>query len=93
MFFTKENKKDLIRKIRSRIRILLRWWKVELRKENAIEQCKKYNSIDDKDYAAQYSQLQKMLGSVREKVWIAKTFNCDNGKRYISVIILLETII
>lgn len=54
---------------------------VELRKENAIEQCKKYNSIDDKDYAAQYSQLQKMLGSVGEKVWIAKTFNCDNGKK------------
>lgn len=55
--------------------------KVELRKENAIEQCKKYNSIDDKDYTAQYSQLQKTLGSVGEKVWIAKTFNCDNGKK------------
>ena len=52
-----------------------------MRKENAIEQCKKYNSIDDKDYAAQYSQLQKTLGSVGEKVWIAKTFNCDNGKK------------
>lgn len=22
-----------------------------------------------------------MLGSVGEKVWIAKTFNCDNGKK------------
>lgn len=52
-----------------------------MRKENAIEQCKKYNSIDDKDYAAQYSQLQKTLGSVGEKVWIAKTFNCDNEKK------------
>lgn len=52
-----------------------------MRKENAIEQCKKYNSIDDKYYAAQYSQLQKMLGSVEEKVWIAKTFNCDNEKK------------
>jgi len=53
---------------------------VDARKENAILQCKKYNAIDDTDYAAQYAQLKEMLGAVGEKVWIAKTFNCDNGK-------------
>lgn len=51
------------------------------RKENAIIQCRIYNSIDDSDYDAQYEQLKKMLGSVGEKVWIGKTFNCDNGKK------------
>ena len=54
---------------------------VEARKENAILQCKKYNAIDDTDYSAQYTQLKEMLGGCGEKVWIAKTFNCDNGKK------------
>lgn len=54
---------------------------VVARKENAISQCKKYNAIDDDDYEAQYKQLKEMLGSVGENVWIAKTFNCDNGKK------------
>ncbi|MBQ9031059.1 MAG: hypothetical protein IJ106_06355 [Parasporobacterium sp.] len=53
---------------------------VEARKENAIVQCKIYNAIDDSDYDAQYAHLQKMLGSIGKKVWIGKTFNCDNGK-------------
>lgn len=53
---------------------------VEALKENAIVQCKLYNAIDDCDYAAQRKQLEAMLGSVGEKVWIAKTFSCDNGK-------------
>ena len=53
---------------------------VEARKENAILQCKIYNAIDDTDYDAQDAQLRAMLGHVGEKVWIAKTFNCDNGK-------------
>lgn len=53
---------------------------VDARKENAILQCKKYNAIDDTDYEAQYAQLKEMLGAVGEKVWIAKMFNCDNGK-------------
>ena len=52
-----------------------------MRKENAVLQCKKYNVIDDTDYDAQYAQLKAMLGSVGEKVWIGKTFNCDNGKK------------
>ena len=53
---------------------------VEALKLNAIEQCKIYNAIDDADYVAQSAQLEKMLGAKGEKVWIAKTFNCDNGK-------------
>lgn len=53
---------------------------VEALKLNAIEQCKIYNAIDDSDYPAQYAQLEKMLGAKGDKVWIAKTFNCDNGK-------------
>lgn len=54
---------------------------VSARKEKAIIECRKYNAIDDTNYEAQYAQLKTMLGSVGEKVWIAKTFNCDNGKK------------
>lgn len=54
---------------------------VEARKENAIIQCREYNSIDDTDYEKQYAKLKEMLGYMGEKVWIAKTFNCDNGKK------------
>ena len=54
---------------------------VSARKENAIIQCRKYNAIDDTDYEAQRKQLEAMLGSIGEKVWIAKTFSCDNGKK------------
>ena len=53
---------------------------VDALKQRAIMWCKEYNAIDDTDYEAQYAYLKKMLGSVGEKVWIAKTFNCDNGK-------------
>ena len=49
-------------------------------KQNAIVQCKIYNAIDDTDYEAQSEHLKKMLGAKGDKVWIAKTFNCDNGK-------------
>lgn len=54
---------------------------VNARKEKAIIECKKYNAIDDLDYEKQYLQLKEMLGSVGKKVWIAKNFNCDNGKK------------
>ncbi len=54
---------------------------VAARKEYAILQCGKYNSISDTDYEAQLEQLRSMLGSVGENVWIAKNFNCDNGKK------------
>ena len=49
-------------------------------KQRAIVWCKEYNAIDDTDYESQYAYLKRMLGSVGAKVWIAKTFNCDNGK-------------
>lgn len=54
---------------------------VVARKEKAIIQCQRYNALDDSDYEAQYAQLKRMLGSVGERVWIAKSFNCDNGKK------------
>ncbi len=41
---------------------------LEAGKENAVLQCKKYNAIDDTDYAAQYAQLKTMLGGVGGKV-------------------------
>lgn len=49
-------------------------------KEQAIIWCEKYNAIDPLNTVAQYEVLKDNLGSVGEKVWIAKTFNCDNGK-------------
>ena len=49
-------------------------------KLKAVQNCKIYNSIDDEDLNAQYAFLKEMLGSVGEKVWIGKTFSCDNGK-------------
>lgn len=54
---------------------------VEARKAKAIVHCREYNAIDDLDYEAQYSKLKEMLGGVGSKVWIGKTFNCDNGKK------------
>ena len=50
------------------------------RKTEAIRQCELFNAIDGRDYEAQYRHLQQMLGAVGERVWIAKTFNCDCGK-------------
>ena len=50
------------------------------RKTRAIVQCETFNSIDGTDYEAQYRHLKQMLGAVGERVWIAKTFNCDCGK-------------
>ena len=50
------------------------------RKCRAIRWCEEYDAIDGTDFEAQYAHLQKMLGGVGERVWIAKTFNCDCGK-------------
>jgi len=50
------------------------------RKTVAIRECERFNAIDGTDFAAQYKQLGRMLGRVGERVWIAKTFNCDNGR-------------
>lgn len=53
---------------------------VDALKEQAIIWCQRFNALDPLDFAAQQSMLREHLGSVGDKVWIAKTFNCDNGK-------------
>ena len=53
---------------------------VDALKERAIVWCREYNMLDPLDYDAQRAVLEKNLGSMGEHVWIAKTFNCDNGK-------------
>ena len=53
---------------------------LEVRKTQAILWCEEYNAIDGRDFEAQYAYLKKMLDSVGERVWIAKTFCCDCGK-------------
>ena len=52
---------------------------VDALKENAIIFCQKYNALDPLDFEDQRRMLGQHLGSIGEKVWIAKTFNCDNG--------------
>ena len=49
-------------------------------KSNAICECQKYAAIDERDDEARQAQLKAMLGGMGDKVWIANTFNCDNGK-------------
>ena len=49
-------------------------------KQNAIKNCRIYNSIDDDDKQKQYDFLCEILGSIGENVCLAKTFSCDNGK-------------
>ena len=53
---------------------------VDALKERAIKWCLKYNNLDPLDFEAQRRVLAENLGSIGEKVWIAKIFNCDNGK-------------
>lgn len=53
---------------------------VDALKERAIIWCGKYNVLDPLDFEAQYEMLKDNLGSVGKKIWIAKIFNCDNGK-------------
>ena len=50
------------------------------RKSLAIKRCAEYNAIDAMDRQAQYDYLRQMLGSVGDRVWIAKHFSCDCGK-------------
>ena len=53
---------------------------VDALKEQAIIFCQKYNALDPLDFEGQRRMLEQYLGSKGDKVWIAKTFNCDNGK-------------
>lgn len=53
---------------------------VDALKEQAIIWCQEYNALDPLDFDAQKAMLKANLGSMGEHVWLAKTFNCDNGK-------------
>ena len=53
---------------------------VDALKEQAIIWCRQFNALDPLDFALQRAMLQEHLGSIGENVWIAKVFNCDNGK-------------
>ncbi|MBR0087340.1 MAG: sugar O-acetyltransferase [Lachnospiraceae bacterium] len=53
---------------------------VDALKEQAILWCREYNALDPLDYEAQRKMLKEHLGKAGEKIWIGKTFNCDNGK-------------
>jgi len=53
---------------------------VDALKKAAIIWTMEYNAIHPLDFEAQAKCLKEYLGSMGEKVWIAKTFNCDNGK-------------
>ena len=53
---------------------------VDALKEAAIRWCMAFNALDPLDFDGQRRVLRENLGSMGEKVWIAKTFNCDNGK-------------
>ena len=53
---------------------------VSLMKLKAIENANIFNSLPEDDLNKQHEVLCKILGSVGEKVWIAKRFCFDNGK-------------
>lgn len=53
---------------------------ISLMKLNAIENANKFNSLPEDDLEMQHEVLSEILGSVGEKVWIAKRFCFDNGK-------------
>ena len=53
---------------------------VDALKERAIIWCQRYNALDPLDFEGQRAVLRENLGGMGEGVWIAKTFNCDNGK-------------
>ena len=53
---------------------------VDALKERAIIWCQKFNALDPLDFDGQRAVLKENLGSMGEHVWIAKTFNCDNGR-------------
>ena len=53
---------------------------ISLMKLTAIENANIFNSLDEDDLEKQHDVLSDILGSVGEKVWIAKRFCFDNGK-------------
>lgn len=53
---------------------------ISMMKLHAIENANKFNSLPEDDLDKQHEVLNEILGSVGEKVWIAKRFCFDNGK-------------
>ena len=53
---------------------------ISLMKLTAIENANIFNSLEEDDLEKQHEVLTAILGSVGEKVWIAKRFCFDNGK-------------
>ena len=53
---------------------------ISLMKLHAIENANIFNSLAEDDLERQHDVLSDILGSVGEKVWIAKRFCFDNGK-------------
>lgn len=53
---------------------------ISLMKLHAIENANIFNSLAEDDLERQHEVLSDILGSVGEKVWIAKRFCFDNGK-------------
>ena len=65
---------------------------IDVIRQNAIKNCRIYNSIDDDDKQKQYDFLCEMLGSIGENVCLAKTFSVIMEKTYSLEIILQETL-
>ena len=53
---------------------------ISMMKLHAIENANVFNSLAEDDLDKQHEVLSEILGSVGEKVWIAKRFCFDNGK-------------
>ena len=53
---------------------------ISLMKLHAIDNANIFNSLAEDDLERQHDVLSDILGSVGEKVWIAKRFCFDNGK-------------
>ena len=59
---------------------------VDAIKESAIIWNQEFNALDPLDFDGQRRILKEHLGQFGDGGWIAKTFNCDNGKNiYIGV--------
>ena len=46
-------------------------------KEHAIIWCQKFNALDPLDFDGQRAVLKENLGSMGEKVWIARIISCS----------------
>ena len=54
------------------------------RKARAAQLCQEFNAIPATEPAQQESKIRQILGSAGENISFQATFNCDNGKIYMS---------